>query len=64
VFWLPTVVAIGYGLVVFVFAAAGVLFGDEGGSWGEVAGAVAGNFALVWVAVLVVSAIIRRLQKD
>jgi len=64
VFWLPTVTAVIYGLAVFTFAAAGTVFTDEGGSWSEVPVVVAGNFALVWVAVLIVTAAFRRFQKD
>lgn len=63
VFWLPTVTAVIYGLAVFVFAAAGTIVSDEGGSWREIPVVVAGNFVLVWVAVLVITAIIRQFQK-
>lgn len=64
VFWLPTVIAVIYGLAVLTFAAVGTAFTDEGGSWSEVPMVVAGNFALVWVVVLVASTAFRRFRKD
>ena len=57
----PTVVAAGWSLLIGVFASVSQLFGPEvdRGTWGDVIGAVAGNFVMVFMLALLVSAIIR-----
>ena len=53
--------AAGWALLVGVFASVSQLFGPEEdrGTWGDVVGAVVGNFVTVFVLALVVSAIVR-----
>lgn len=53
----PLAVATMWALAVGVFASVGRVAGPEGerGSWGEVLGAIAGNFAVVFVICLIIS---------
>jgi len=57
----PLMAATAWGLVIAMFASVSQLFGtdDERGTWGDVAGAVLGNFAMVFVLMFAISAIIR-----
>jgi hypothetical protein len=57
----PAIVAAGWALLVAAFASASQLVGPEQdrGSWGDVVGAVAGNFVMAFVLTVVVSAIVR-----
>jgi hypothetical protein len=57
----PLMAATVWGLVIAVFTSVSQLFGsdDERGTWGDVAGAVLGNFAMVFVLMFAISAIMR-----
>jgi hypothetical protein len=57
----PLMAATAWALVIAVFASFSQLFGpdDERGTWGDVAGAVLGNFTMVFVLTFAISAIIR-----
>lgn len=57
----PLMAASAWALVIAVFTSVSQLFGpdDERGTWGDVVGAVLGNFALIFVLMFVVSVIIR-----
>ena len=57
----PTVVAGGWALLVGVFASISQLFGpqEDRGTWGDVIGAMLGNFVMVFVLAVVVSVIVR-----
>jgi hypothetical protein len=61
----PFAVALVWALVIGAFSTVGRLFGPEGeqGTWAEVAGATAGNFALAFVAAFVLSVLIRSSQR-
>lgn len=57
----PLVAASAWALVIALFASFSQLFGpdDERGTWGDVVGAVLGNFALIFVLMFVISVIVR-----
>jgi len=58
--WFPILVATAWAAVIAVFVAVSVLSdAEEGASWGEGLGAIAGNFVVAWVVAIVVSALIR-----
>ena len=54
-----------WAFAVGTFATAGHLFGPEGerGSWGEVVGAIGGNFVVVFVLCFAISLIVRAQQR-
>lgn len=57
----PLMAATAWALVITVFASVSQLFGpdDERGTWGEIVGAVLGNFAMAFVLMFVISVVIR-----
>lgn len=62
--WFPTAVAVVWATVIAIFVAVPVLFDtEEGASWAEGLGAVAGNFFIAWLVAFVVSAVMRSWQR-
>jgi hypothetical protein len=61
----PAIVAGGWALLVAVFASASQLLSpaDEGGAWGDVLGAVGGNFAIAFVVAFAVSVFVRAMSR-